>query len=153
MSERILKMEIETIANILGESTPAITLSALFFVQLISSNQLSEEDINAKVLFNFMPTSEFKLGVHEGTIVRVVEPDNGSGWVKVSDGTGDSGLVPASYIETIHDDQRQKGTPEEGVVRRVWALYSYISQGSDELSIEPGDVLMLTMGGENYGNG
>lgn len=37
----------------------------------------------------------------EGAIVRVVEPDDGSGWVKVVDAHGHDGLVPASYLD--HD--------------------------------------------------
>jgi len=37
--------------------------------------------------------------VPEGATVRVVEEDDGSGWVKVVDEGGGQGLVPASYIE------------------------------------------------------
>jgi formin-binding protein 1 len=37
--------------------------------------------------------------VSEGATVRVVEEDDGSGWVKVADEDGGQGLVPASYIE------------------------------------------------------
>jgi uncharacterized protein YgiM (DUF1202 family) len=33
--------------------------------------------------------------------VRVIEEDDGSGWVKVVDEDGDRGLVPASYIESL----------------------------------------------------
>lgn len=32
--------------------------------------------------------------------VRILEPDDGSGWAKVADQDGNSGLVPASYIQT-----------------------------------------------------
>jgi hypothetical protein len=32
--------------------------------------------------------------------VRVIEEDDGSGWVKVVDEDGSRGLVPASYIES-----------------------------------------------------
>ena len=35
----------------------------------------------------------------EGTTVHVVEEDDGSGWVKVTDNHGGKGLVPASYLE------------------------------------------------------
>ena len=34
----------------------------------------------------------------EGATVRVLEPDDGSGWVKVIDLHGKDGLVPASYL-------------------------------------------------------
>lgn len=44
----------------------------------------------------------------EGTLVHVLEDDDGSGWVKVADDRGGKGLVPASYIETTNagDDAR-----------------------------------------------
>jgi len=32
--------------------------------------------------------------------VRVIEEDDGSGWVKVLDEDGGRGLVPASYVES-----------------------------------------------------
>jgi formin-binding protein 1 len=37
--------------------------------------------------------------------VRVVEEDDGSGWVKVVDEDGDRGLVPASYVEAADPSQ------------------------------------------------
>ena len=40
-----------------------------------------------------------RLVVSEGDVVRVVEEDDGSGWVKVDDGSGGKGLVPASYVQ------------------------------------------------------
>jgi uncharacterized protein YgiM (DUF1202 family) len=43
----------------------------------------------------------------EGTIVRLLEEDDGSGWIKVEDGKGAKGLVPASYIEAIEEDAQQ----------------------------------------------
>jgi formin-binding protein 1 len=40
--------------------------------------------------------------------VRVVEEDDGSGWVKVVDKDGGRGLVPASYIESADGSQAPK---------------------------------------------
>ena len=37
----------------------------------------------------------------EGAVVRIVEEDDGSGWVKAMDGAGKKGLVPASYVEPV----------------------------------------------------
>ena len=37
--------------------------------------------------------------VLDGMKVRILEPDDGSGWAKVTDQDGNSGLVPASYIQ------------------------------------------------------
>lgn len=40
----------------------------------------------------------------EGSKVWILEADDGSGWVKVIDAYGDSGLIPASYIEVVKTD-------------------------------------------------
>ena len=40
----------------------------------------------------------------EGAVVDVLEDDDGSGWVKVADGSGGKGLIPASYIEAFDHD-------------------------------------------------
>jgi hypothetical protein len=53
------------------------------------------------------------LCVAEGTSVQVIEPDDGSGWVKVSDGLH-SGLVPASYVEYEDAAPSAGGGSEEG---------------------------------------
>jgi hypothetical protein len=37
----------------------------------------------------------------EGMLVHVLEEDDGSGWVKVTDNHGGKGLVPASYLEML----------------------------------------------------
>ncbi|KAF8192143.1 hypothetical protein BJ912DRAFT_963009 [Pholiota molesta] len=139
-----------------GKGTP-IAPSASSFVQSISSEvPSSEERANAKVLFDFTVTSEFELGVQEGEIVHIVESDDGSGWAKVENLEGNSGLVPASYLK-VRDVQ--VGEDSEGVdtsKKRVRALYPYMAQGADELSLQPGETLELSSGpegGEHYGDG
>ena len=37
----------------------------------------------------------------EGSVVQIVEEDDGSGWVKAVDNSGGKGLVPASYLTPI----------------------------------------------------
>lgn len=49
--------------------------------------------------------------------VHILEPDDGSGWVKVADMTGDSGLVPATYLKTI-DPEPSEGSTRSGARRR-----------------------------------
>lgn len=131
--------------------------------------------MEALVIFDFTPTSEFELGVHgmlfpfyaqistngwkhcyvDGMKVRILEPDDGSGWVKVADQDGNSGLVPASYIQTA---QGGSADGERGTLFSTWfpassmftlllplvrAIYSYLAQGPDELSLQEGDVIEL----------
>jgi formin-binding protein 1 len=44
-------------------------------------------------------------GVSEGTRVKVLEEDDGSGWVKIfKESTEKSGLVPASYLKLDSDE-------------------------------------------------
>ncbi|KIM35924.1 hypothetical protein M413DRAFT_325021 [Hebeloma cylindrosporum] len=141
-------------------SVPTMTPSASSFVQSISSEDTASADeiVENKVLFEYTATSEFELGVQEGTTVRVLEPDDGSGWVKVEDDAGNSGLVPASYLGPVTAPvSRKLGSGEhQGTGERVRALYPYSAQGMDELDLQPGDVLELSAGptgGQNYGGG
>ena len=43
--------------------------------------------------------------------MRVIEEDDGSGWVKVVDEDGDRGLVPASYVESTDPAQATSPGP------------------------------------------
>ncbi|THV03882.1 hypothetical protein K435DRAFT_827005 [Dendrothele bispora CBS 962.96] len=112
----------------------------------------------ARVIFDFTSTSEFELSVSEGDSVNVLEPDDGSGWVKVSKSRGASGLVPASYLEF---DSAEASTPtttssQQGSGQYVRALYHYESRGSDELDLKEGELIELSSGpsgGQNYGEG
>ncbi|KAF8904120.1 hypothetical protein CPB84DRAFT_1835747 [Gymnopilus junonius] len=138
------------------EPTPAIPPSASSFVQSRSSNDVSEEIVEARALYDFKATSEFELAVREGETVRVIEPDDGSGWIKVVGENEDSGLVPASYLEMVADVSEGRETGDGGGDKHVRAIYPYTAQGAEELSLQPGDILTLTSGpesGENYGNG
>lgn len=101
----------------------------------------------------------------------MLESDDGSGWVKVADPNGRSGLIPASYLDTESSRspgtsklQNQERTGKHGnhptiqsrmvlMTRPVRAIYSYEPQ---ELELHEGEVLELSggpTGGENYGNG
>ncbi|KAL1760436.1 hypothetical protein FB107DRAFT_203028 [Schizophyllum commune] len=111
----------------------------------------------ARVVFDFTPSSEFELAVREGTLVSVVEPDDGSGWVKVADGSGKSGLVPASYIEAAEEEVATPAAQQHyGSGKYVRALYDYQAGGSDELPLRDGELYELSSGpsgGQNYGDG
>ncbi|KAI0061488.1 hypothetical protein BV25DRAFT_1805486 [Artomyces pyxidatus] len=128
----------------------------------------TEEPQAARVVFDFTPTSPFELAVHEGDTVRIVEEDDGSGWVKVSDNRGGKGLVPASYIDytgaeasssssqALSGVQAPRGRHPEGSGKYVRALFEYKSQGPDELDVTDGETIELTngaAGGQNYAEG
>ncbi|KAF8558331.1 hypothetical protein OG21DRAFT_1475027 [Imleria badia] len=114
---------------------------------------------SARVVFDFSASSPFELSVSEGTIVHVVEEDDGSGWVKVTDNHGGKGLVPASYLETADVKSLELSGGSErpqasGQFVRV--IYDYEAQGPDELSIKEGETLELSSGpygGQNRADG
>ncbi|CAA7269111.1 unnamed protein product [Cyclocybe aegerita] len=131
--------------------------SASSFVQSIASEDSSvEERVEAKVLFDFNATSEFELGVQDGAYVHVLEPDDGSGWVKVVDKDGNSGLVPASYLEILNGEGGEMRVVQDATGDRVQAIYPYSAQSADELDLTVGDTLELSSGatgGRNYADG
>jgi formin-binding protein 1 len=51
-----------------------------------------------KMLYAFEANGDGELTVGEGTDITILEPDSGSGWIKVRAGYKE-GLVPASYVE------------------------------------------------------
>ena len=59
------------------------------------------EVVRARVVFEYTSTSPYELSISEGETVKVLEEDDGSGWIKVANSTGGKGLVPASYVEVI----------------------------------------------------
>ena len=87
-------------------------------------------------MFDFTATSEFELDVHgmlfpfyalvstndwkhcyvDGMNVRILEPNDGSGWVKVADQDGNSGLVPASYIQTAQGGSADTDSGDRGTL-------------------------------------
>ncbi|KAJ3850213.1 hypothetical protein EV368DRAFT_75273 [Lentinula lateritia] len=149
-------------------STQLATPTASSFVPTASKEE--EYHSTAKVLFDFTATSEFELSVSgepfvaqfhnsefkcssEGSTVTVIEHDDGSGWVKVHDGSGD-GLVPASYL--LHETGPASSSNEQGSGQYVKAIYAYEARGSDELGLKDGELIELSSGpsgGQYYGEG
>lgn len=115
----------------------------------------------ARAIFDFAATSSFELNVTEGAVVRVLEEDDGSGWVKVADSDGEKGLVPATYLEDASEWPLEKSEPSQqnsqqasGIYVRV--IYDYRAQEPEELTINEGDFVELssgTNGGQNYADG
>ncbi|GJE88388.1 hypothetical protein PsYK624_044710 [Phanerochaete sordida] len=115
----------------------------------------------ARVVFEYTAASPFELSVHDGAVVRVVEEDDGSGWVKVLDDEGAKGLVPASYLEPVEAAAAPAAAPAQahavqGSGRFVRALYDYSPQGADEMAVAEGQLIELSAGpsgGQGYADG
>ncbi|KAL9108522.1 MAG: hypothetical protein Q9227_006737 [Pyrenula ochraceoflavens] len=54
-----------------------------------------------KMLYPYQENGEGEVSVDEGRDIIIVEPDDGSGWMKVRTTAGAEGLVPASYVEVL----------------------------------------------------
>jgi len=94
-------------------------------------------------------------------MVRVLEDDDSSGWVKIVDDRGGKGLVPASYIKISEETDAPprvplQSRPVKGSGKYVRGIYDYAAQGSDELGIGEGEMIELSggpNGGQNYADG
>jgi len=137
------------------------------FAQTDSSiHSVEDHSPSARVVYDYTPTSPFELAIIEGQNVQILEEDDGSGWIKVADTSGGSGLVPASYIELVIDGLaavqasaslptvNRATKPQLGPKKKyVRSLYDYEPRGSDELSLQEGEQIELSSGpsgGQNY---
>ncbi|CAI4215237.1 unnamed protein product [Parascedosporium putredinis] len=59
-----------------------------------------KQEQKGKTLYAFQASGEGELSVPEGREVVLLEPDDGSGWLKVRAGYKE-GIVPASYVELL----------------------------------------------------
>ncbi|KAJ4326523.1 Protein BZZ1 [Fusarium piperis] len=132
-----------------------------------------KEEKKGKMLYAFEGNGDGELTVPEGRDVVLLEPDDGSGWVKVRLGYKE-GLVPASYVEittattpsapapqarpsstyststtsSVTASTKKKGpavAPRRGAkkLRYVEALYEYAAQSETEHSMAEGERFVL----------
>ncbi|KAL2315813.1 Protein BZZ1 [Schizosaccharomyces pombe] len=104
--------------------------------------------VDGVVLYDFTGEHEGVITASEGQEFTLLEPDDGSGWVRVKiDGT--DGLIPASYVKL--NDELNTSVTLDGDSSYVKALYAYTAQSDMELSIQEGDIIQVT--NRNAGNG
>lgn len=107
-----------------------------------------------RALYQYDASGDDETSVFAGETVDVVTEDDGSGWTKVLNSKGASGLVPTSYLEITRavartdTGSKKKGpsvAPKRGAkrVQYVEALYDYQADGEDEMSIRAGDRIVL----------
>ncbi|PNP80611.1 hypothetical protein FNYG_06210 [Fusarium nygamai] len=137
------------------------------------TNGGAREEKKGKMLYAFEASGEGELTVQDGRDVVLLEPDDGSGWVKVRAGYKE-GLVPSSYVEfttvtipaapapaarpsstyststtsSLAPSTKKKGpavAPKRGAkkLRYVEALYEYTAQAESEHSMAEGERFVL----------
>ncbi|KIJ17907.1 hypothetical protein PAXINDRAFT_98083 [Paxillus involutus ATCC 200175] len=162
---RVTEMVTRTSSTVSRSGTSASPADDIGEIQTpLSSVQADKSDgdtrsPSGRVVFDFSASSAFELSVSEGMLVHVLEEDDGSGWVKVTDNHGGKGLVPASYLEML-DLEIPEGSggseSPQAAGQFVRVMYDYQAQGPDELSITEGETLELSSGlngGQNYAEG
>ncbi|KAH7325785.1 hypothetical protein B0I35DRAFT_474520 [Stachybotrys elegans] len=150
---------------------------AAYISELPSSetNGGAKEEKAGKMLYTFEANGDGELSVQEGRDVVLLEPDDGSGWVKVRAGYKE-GMVPSTYVEftttapaasarpssviststTSSTAAKKKGpavAPRRGAkkLKYVEALYEYTAQGDTEHSMVEGERFVLVK--EDPGDG
>ncbi|PGG97790.1 hypothetical protein AJ79_09088 [Helicocarpus griseus UAMH5409] len=63
-------------------------------------SSLKSSESRGKMMYPYEANGEDEITVDEGRDVTIIEPDDGSGWIRVRAGAR-SGLVPASYVEIV----------------------------------------------------
>lgn len=132
-----------------------------------------------KMLYAYTATNNEETSVAENDPFTLLEPDDGSGWIKIKPTSGSAGLVPASYAQLNpkqpapnRDSTASSGTddassapkppkkqgpavaPRRGAkkVKHVEALYTYSANGPGETDMQEGErmVLISPDGGDGW---
>ncbi|RDW74415.1 putative actin polymerization protein Bzz1 [Aspergillus mulundensis] len=61
----------------------------------------SQKEPRGKMLYPYQATGADEVTVQDGEEITVLEPDDGSGWMRVRSESSAEGLVPASYVELL----------------------------------------------------
>lgn len=106
---------------------------------------------NATANYAYASTGGDEVDLQAGEAVIVTQPDKDSGWTEVRNSNGKVGLVPTSYLQFETQDQsgKRKGpsvAPKRGAkkVQYVEALYDYVADEDNEMSILVGDKIVIT---------
>lgn len=125
-------------------------LSGIFSLRRNKTTSTFESKPNATALYAYEATGNDEVSILVGEALHIVEADDNSGWTQVRKSNEEIGLVPTSYlqIEAQEEGGKKKGpsvAPRRGAkkVQYVEALYDYVAEEENELSITAGDQIVL----------
>lgn len=126
-------------------------LGGIFSLRRKKTTTSFESKPNASALYAYDASGDDEVSVMAGETLFVTQPDDGSGWTQVRKSNEEIGLVPTSYLQIdlqAEDGGKRKGpsvAPKRGAkkVEYVEALYDYIAEEENELSILAGDKIVL----------
>ncbi|KAI9480354.1 MAG: hypothetical protein EXX96DRAFT_481652 [Benjaminiella poitrasii] len=130
-------------------------------------------------IYSYEAQNTDELSMAEGDLLKIVEPDDGTGWIRAQLGN-QVGLVPANYIEYLEndhpaetndgsnsvylDDQPQYDAPSivtlpqtsmshtetpVAFYEKVIALYDFEAVNPEELNLRQGDIIIVTKKEDN----
>ena len=125
-------------------------ISGIFSLRRNKTATAVEQKKEARTLYAYDATGDDEVSIVAGESFVITEPDDGSGWTQVRKADQQVGLVPTSYIQikAAEDGSKRKGptvAPRRGAkkVQYVEALYDYVAEEANELSIVAGDKIVL----------
>ncbi|KAL2802713.1 hypothetical protein BJX63DRAFT_99833 [Aspergillus granulosus] len=79
-----------------------------------ATQKTHDREPRGKMLYPYQSTGADEITVVDGEDVIVVEPDDGSGWMRVRSESSGEGLVPASYVEVLPTPVATSASPATG---------------------------------------
>ncbi|KAL4873921.1 hypothetical protein BDV12DRAFT_158749 [Aspergillus spectabilis] len=66
-----------------------------------SSQNATDREPRGKMLYPYQATGADEITVQDNEEITILEPDDGSGWMRIRSESSAEGLVPASYVEVL----------------------------------------------------
>ncbi|KKK16811.1 hypothetical protein P175DRAFT_0516944 [Aspergillus ochraceoroseus IBT 24754] len=85
------------------------------------ASKAADREPRGKMLYSYQATGADEITVQEGENVTILEPDDGSGWMRIKSSSLE-GLVPASYVEALPTPPPSSASPR--VADRPGSTYS-----------------------------
>ncbi|EDO17186.1 hypothetical protein Kpol_1072p56 [Vanderwaltozyma polyspora DSM 70294] len=135
--------------------------SDTFSVNTGSANAGTGNSEQNKVLFSYTRQDDDEIDISLEDSISLVTADTGSGWTRIKNNTtGETGLVPTSYVEINQKASNSPRGPAPAAppsrrvtasIRTVEAIYDYEAAGDDELSISQGETIKVIRGDDGSG--
>lgn len=141
---------IHTVTSNITSGSGGGTLGGIFSLRRSKTAKSVDIKPNATAAFAYTATGNDEVSIVAGESLSVIQGDDGSGWTQVRKSDEATGLVPTSYLQFITEDEssKRKGpsvAPKRGAkkVEYVEAIYDYVAEEDNELSILAGDRIAL----------
>ncbi|KAJ6245244.1 sh3 and f-bar domain-containing protein [Anaeramoeba flamelloides] len=99
-------------------------------------------DIQVVAIYDYEAKDETDLGFSQGDSIHVIKKHS-SGWWE-GECNGQRGLFPMNFVSENPEEVESGESGDINVGDRTQALYDYQAEGSGELSLAEGDVIVIT---------